>query len=197
MKKLVRSSAVIASAVFGISFATPPSAHASDSIRMMQMRLADLGYYHGPDDGTLSPPTHDAIADFQTLNGLTVNGTLDPETASMIIRTDYRLHNENRVKIFDNYHATAAAPKAAPVTDTTPAPFKDVTLDPFKNINGVTRYTTTSNVAPVTYIMDSQGYAHYVAAGTVTYADSAPTDDKAENKDDKKSVAKSDDDAKK
>lgn len=55
-----------------------------DSISGAQARLAHLGYYQGPIDGQLGPPTDAALRDFQTVNGLTATGALDAATQSKL-----------------------------------------------------------------------------------------------------------------
>src|SRR5271163_535031 len=99
MKKYVRSSALIACAVLALSFGSSTSARAErgDMLRMSQMRLADLGYYTGREDGMMGPLTLAALKDFQAYNRLPVTGTLNAETFNLLMAADFNLHHGNIV----------------------------------------------------------------------------------------------------
>ena len=47
-----------------------------------QSKLAGLGYYHGPIDGSYGPKTAQAVQQFQADNNLSVTGRLDLKTLS-------------------------------------------------------------------------------------------------------------------
>ena len=53
---------------------------ADPTVEAAQERLAQLGYYNGPVDGTFGPTTRDAVANYQIDNQLDVTGSLSPET---------------------------------------------------------------------------------------------------------------------
>jgi gas vesicle protein len=63
----------------------PGSASApTTDVREAQQALKDRGYDPGPIDGKAGPKTHAALADFQRVQGLDVNGTLDSATAARL-----------------------------------------------------------------------------------------------------------------
>ena len=45
-------------------------------VAAVQRRLGQLGYYHGVVDGVVGPRTRNAIAAFESRNGLVVDGTI-------------------------------------------------------------------------------------------------------------------------
>ena len=51
-----------------------------DVQRVVQERLAELGYYHGPVDGAIGPETERAIGWFQSVAKIPVSGRLDGAT---------------------------------------------------------------------------------------------------------------------
>jgi Putative peptidoglycan binding domain len=53
---------------------------ADPTVEAAQERLAQLGYYNGPVDGTFGPTTRDAVANYQIDNQLDVTGSLSPDT---------------------------------------------------------------------------------------------------------------------
>ena len=53
-------------------------------IRGVQVRLRQLGFYHGPADGVWGSGTQDAVSDFQKSRGLQATGALTPSTAAMM-----------------------------------------------------------------------------------------------------------------
>jgi peptidoglycan hydrolase-like protein with peptidoglycan-binding domain len=56
-----------------------------DDIRWAQVELHDLGLYNGSLDGAAGPETERALLDFQKSNGLERTGTLDQQTADVLI----------------------------------------------------------------------------------------------------------------
>jgi len=50
------------------------------AVREVQQRLKDWGYYGGAVDGQFGPQTEKAVRDFQSRNGLTVDGVVGPAT---------------------------------------------------------------------------------------------------------------------
>jgi peptidoglycan hydrolase-like protein with peptidoglycan-binding domain len=52
--------------------------------RNVQQQLSDLGFYYGEVDGVAGPETEAAIRRFQIRNGISVTGTLTPETAEKL-----------------------------------------------------------------------------------------------------------------
>jgi hypothetical protein len=60
---------------------TTAAAPAPDAtVQTVQVELTQLGYYNGPVDGLFGPTTRDALASYQTSKGLTVTGSLSPDT---------------------------------------------------------------------------------------------------------------------
>jgi Putative peptidoglycan binding domain len=59
------------------SYYTPSYGYSGSTVAAVQQRLGRLGYYHGSVDGVIGPQTRNAIAAFQSRNGLTVDGTID------------------------------------------------------------------------------------------------------------------------
>src|SRR5438093_11524502 len=53
---------------------------ADTTVEATQERLAQLGYYNGPVDGSFGPTTRDAVAKYQIDNQLDVTGSLSPDT---------------------------------------------------------------------------------------------------------------------
>ena len=54
------------------------------TVRDVQRRLAQLGYYQGPQDGIWGPATQDALVKFQQGRGLQPNSQLNPATAAAL-----------------------------------------------------------------------------------------------------------------
>ena len=59
------------------SYYTPSYSYSGSTVAAVQQRLGRLGYYHGAVDGVMGPQTRNAIAAFQSRNGLGVDGTID------------------------------------------------------------------------------------------------------------------------
>lgn len=51
-----------------------------DDVAALQLRLQDLGFYHGLVDGYFGPDTHDALVSYQTEYGLAADGICGPGT---------------------------------------------------------------------------------------------------------------------
>ena len=64
--------------------AVPTPTPDTTSIRAIQQRLADLGYYTGTVDGLSGPGTKKAITLFQQQHGLTADGVYGPATAAAL-----------------------------------------------------------------------------------------------------------------
>jgi Putative peptidoglycan binding domain len=58
------------------SYYTPTSGYNGSLVAAVQRRLGQLGYYHGVVDGVVGPRTRDAIAAFESRNGLVVDGRI-------------------------------------------------------------------------------------------------------------------------
>jgi putative peptidoglycan binding protein len=59
------------------SYYTPTYRYNGSMVAAVQQRLGRLGYYHGVVDGIMGPQTRNAIAAFESRNGLIVDGTID------------------------------------------------------------------------------------------------------------------------
>jgi Putative peptidoglycan binding domain len=59
------------------SYYTPTYSYSGSTVAAVQQRLGRLGYYHGSVDGVIGPQTRNAIAAFQSRNGLGVDGTIN------------------------------------------------------------------------------------------------------------------------
>ncbi len=66
---------------FGSGYA---SAHGSDAVRVLQRRLAGLGYAPGPIDGRYGRLTEQAVRRFQAAHGLIVDGIDGPVTRAAL-----------------------------------------------------------------------------------------------------------------
>ena len=58
------------------SYYTPTYGYNGSLVAAVQRRLGQLGYYHGVVDGVVGPRTRDAIAAFESRNGLVVDGRI-------------------------------------------------------------------------------------------------------------------------
>jgi len=58
------------------SYYTPTYGYSASLVAAVQRRLGQLGYYHGVVDGVIGPRTRDAIAAFESRNGLVVDGRI-------------------------------------------------------------------------------------------------------------------------
>jgi hypothetical protein len=58
------------------SYYTPTYGYSASLVAAVQQRLGQLGYYHGVVDGIIGPRTRNAIAAFESRNGLVVNGRI-------------------------------------------------------------------------------------------------------------------------
>lgn len=59
------------------SYYAPTYRYNGSMVAAVQQRLGRLGYYHGVVDGVMGPQTRNAIAAFESRNGLRVDGTID------------------------------------------------------------------------------------------------------------------------
>ena len=62
----------------------PTQPQPSVGVQRLQTRLAELGYYNGPLNGIFDIITRDALATFQSENGLVGTGVLDPLTSERL-----------------------------------------------------------------------------------------------------------------
>ena len=58
------------------SYYAPTYRYNGSTVAAVQQRLGRLGYYHGTVDGVMGPQTRNAIAAFESRNGLGVDGTI-------------------------------------------------------------------------------------------------------------------------
>jgi len=58
------------------SYYTPTYGYNQSLVAAVQRRLGQFGYYHGAVDGVIGPRTRDAIAAFESRNGLAVDGRI-------------------------------------------------------------------------------------------------------------------------
>ena len=58
------------------SYHTPTYGYNMSMVAAVQRRLGQLGYYHGAVDGVVGPRTRDAIAGFESRNGLAVDARI-------------------------------------------------------------------------------------------------------------------------
>ena len=63
----------------------------SERITFVQRALAGGGYYSGPINGVMSPPTSDAIAIYQTENNLVANGRIDFQLYMALLNANKKL----------------------------------------------------------------------------------------------------------
>jgi len=59
------------------SYYMPTYGYNSSTVAAVQQRLGRLGYYHGVVDGVIGPQTRNAIAAFESRNGMAVDGAID------------------------------------------------------------------------------------------------------------------------
>jgi putative peptidoglycan binding protein len=59
------------------SYYTPSYRYSGSTVAAVQQRLGRLGYYHGAVDGVIGPQTRNAVAAFESRNGLAVDGVID------------------------------------------------------------------------------------------------------------------------
>ncbi len=94
---------------------TPPSLQlgftGSESVRSLQRRLKELGYYKGSIDGDFGTNTEKAVKEFQKANGLTADGKAGSKTME-------KLNSKNAVT-YKQAHATPT-PKVTAKPKTTP-----------------------------------------------------------------------------
>jgi len=66
--------------------AAPPADRAQPNVLGIQKALHKLGFYTGPLDGVVGPPTQEAIKEFQQASGLPANGIVDPKTQAALAK---------------------------------------------------------------------------------------------------------------
>ena len=86
-----------------------------EDVYMVQMRLAELGYYHGTVTGGYYGGTIKAVEAFQARNGLTVDGAAGQATQSV-------LFSDAAVAAEGMEPAASPTPEATDAPDVTPAP---------------------------------------------------------------------------
>ena len=111
---------------------------------MLQMRLTELGYYHGSITGGYYGGTIQAVKDFQKDHGLTVDGAAGKQTQALLFS--------------DAVGQTAAQPEetSVPVADT-PVPTAAPTLTPEPTPTPQPTFTPTPDPALYMPIQDSVG----------------------------------------
>jgi hypothetical protein len=60
------------------------SVSADETVRAVQKRLKDRGFYRGEENGVYDSATQAAVSRYQIRNGLSITGRLDPETVSAL-----------------------------------------------------------------------------------------------------------------
>ena len=80
----------------------------SDSVRSVQKRLKELGYYKGSADGDFGPKTEEAVKEFQKANGLSADGKVGEKTLAKL--------QSNSAVSYKEAHATATPKKTATPT---------------------------------------------------------------------------------
>ena len=113
-------------------------------VYMLQMRLTELGYYHGSVTGGYYGGTIQAVKDFQKDHGLTVDGAAGKQTQALLFS--------------DAVGQTAAQPEetSVPVADT-PVPTAAPTLTPEPTPTPQPTFTPTPDPALYMPIQDSVG----------------------------------------
>lgn len=169
MKKIVRSAAIIACAVLGLSFSHPAEARhhyyhyhhgyymeRGELILASQMRLTDLGYFPGRIDGIKGPITSNAIKAFQASNGLPVSGWLTPITLSALLGSDYPYRLRDAAFYQDGFGYSHYVK---------PAYFGNTFVAGYQDPNGYnyTHYNRAEPIVPVGYYGNAyrDGYYHY------------------------------------
>jgi hypothetical protein len=152
MKISIRSSALLACAVFGFSLGASP-AHATtfEMVRMSQIRLADLGYYAGQNDGAMGPAMQSAIKGFQAHNGLPISGQLTAQTYDLLLAQDYK--RQSGVA-----HASVTPSNRWHHVGTERVPVRYGALNVNEDVKGsIHRYTVTLNGHPFLRADDQPG----------------------------------------
>jgi peptidoglycan hydrolase-like protein with peptidoglycan-binding domain len=70
--------------VFTLSICGLASVSADETVRAVQKRLKDQGFYLGEENGVYDSATQAAVSRYQIRNGLSITGRLDPETVSAL-----------------------------------------------------------------------------------------------------------------
>ena len=114
-----------------------------EDVYMVQMRLTELGYYHGSITGGYYGGTIQAVKDFQRDHGLTVDGAAGKQTQALL---------------FSSAVGQTAAPviEETPAPDT-PAPTEAPTLTPEPSPTPLPTFTPTPDPALYVPIQDSVG----------------------------------------
>ena len=102
-----------------------------ESVKAIQKRLKELGYYNGSVDGDFGDGTESAVKAFQQRNGLTVDGKVGSQTLT-------KLNSSSAVKAATN--TATSKPTASPTPRRTAAP--------------TARPTATPNLAKEIYLRD-------------------------------------------
>ena len=112
-----------------------------DSVKALQKRLKELGYYTGSVDGDFGENTEKAVKAFQERNGLTVDGKAGTNTMA-------KLNSSSAVKAAT---ATATPKKSATAT---PKPKRTATPTPRKTATPTPKPTSTPNLTKEIYLRD-------------------------------------------
>ena len=110
-----------------------------DSVRALQRRLKELGYYTGSVDGDFGENTEKAVKAFQQNNGLTVDGKAGTQTMT-------KMNSSSAVK--------ASAATATPSTKKTATPKPNRTAAPTSKSTATPKPTATPNLTKDIYLRD-------------------------------------------
>ena len=112
---------------------TPPSLQlgfkGSESVRELQRRLKELGYYKGSIDGDFGENTEKAVKEFQKANGLKADGKVGEKTKAVLY--------SKKAKSYAQAHAT---PTPKPTAKPTPKPTAKPTARPTSTPNLTRNY---------------------------------------------------------
>ena len=86
---------------------------AGDDVGQLQRRLAELGFYTGPVDGTFGPVTHGAVTDFQRDCGLTADGVVEAETLATLGRFSTLFKGGDVASLVEKERARTSGPMLA------------------------------------------------------------------------------------
>ena len=114
-----------------------------EDVYMVQMRLTELGYYHGSITGGYYGGTIQAVKDFQRDHGLTVDGAAGKQTQALLFSSAIG-------------QTTAPVIEETPAPDT-PAPTEAPTLTPEPSPTPLPTFTPTPDPALYVPIQDSVG----------------------------------------
>mgnify|MGYP004637494817 FL=1 len=94
---------------------------------MLQMRLTELGYYHGSVTGGYYGGTIQAVKDFQKDHGLTVDGAAGKQTQALLFSAAV---GQNAAQTEETPAPDTPEPTAAPTLTPEPTPTPQPTFTP-------------------------------------------------------------------